>query len=860
MNKDLLKKTLPHLVAVVLFLIIAAIYSKPLLQGKKLATNDYNVYSAISKANTDYEKENDRLVFWNNSMFSGMPTYAISTAKQDNIFNKIYMVLIFGKSVPLNIIFWYLLGFYIMLNAFKVNPWLSILGALAFAFSSYYFVIIAAGHFTKAIAIGFMAPILGGVYMAFDQKRPWAGMFLMSFFMALQILSNHVQITYYTGLTILIFGIFEFVWAIKEKYMLRFAKTVGILAIGLGLAVGINAAFIMTTQEYIPYSIRGASELSAPKADKTSGLDKSYATYWSYGIDETFTLLIPNVKGGASVSKISEESATYQTIDKTLSQYYGAEGSAWVKENITQFPAYFGDQPGTSGPVYAGAFIVFLFVFGLLIVKGKVKWWLLTVTIVSILLSWGKNLDFLTHFFLNYFPGYNKFRTVTMILVLAETTIPLLAILALVEVFKKKIDSKKMLNYFYIALGITGLATMVFIIAPSVAGLSGVDKTEVALAENLSKNIQDKDGQAAFKNEIVNSMYQDRADMVRNDAMRSLAFIILGAAVVFLVIKTKLKPNLAIAIMAVIVLADMWTINRRYLNDDNFVPKREYEVPYAKSKADEAILKDSDPDYRVCNFTVSIFNDGSTSFYHKSIGGYSGAKMRRYQELFDSNIQTEMSNVIAVVNRGSNLTMQDLQSTLDEQNNTHVLNMLNTKYFILNPEYPPLKNNHALGNAWFVGEYKYAENADGEIAVMKTLDPAVEAVIDRKFQDQLKGFAPKLDSTATIVLKEYAPDYLVYESNTSTEQLAVFSEIYYPHGWVVTVDGNEASHFRANYVLRAMRVPAGKHTIKFSFEPPVYKKGVAISYACSITLFLMIFAGAFFEYKKKKGKKGMTDV
>jgi hypothetical protein len=855
MIKELLKKILPHVIAVVIFLIIASLYSTPLLEGKRLSSPDYNIYTAISKANNEYEDANDRLVFWNNHMFSGMPTYAVSTAKQENIFNDIYTVFIFNGAVPLNLIFWYLMGFYILLIAFKVKPWLSIFGALTFAFSSYFFLIITAGHLTKAIAIGFMGPILGGVYMAFDQKRPWAGMFLMTFFMALQILSNHVQITYYTGLAILIFGIYEFVWAIKEKYLPRFAKTVGILLIGLGLAVGINAAFIMTTQEYIPYSIRGKSELTTATTDKTSGLDKSYATGWSYGIDETFTLLIPNVKGGASQTELSEDAATYAVVEKTF-------GKQAAKDVCKGSPTYFGDQPGTSGPVYVGAFIVFLFVFGLLIVKGKVKWWLLTVTIVSIVLSWGKNLEFVTHFFLNYFPGYNKFRTVSMILVLAEFAMPLLGVLALVEILKEKIDTKKILNYFYIALGVTGLATMIFIISPSIAGLSGEGEGEIQMAEYLSSFFPQEEQYAQvkeqFKNDYVNAMYQDRADMVRKDALRSLAFIILGAGVVFLVIKKKLNPKIAVAALGVIVLVDMWPIDKRYLNDDNFVAKRKYEVPYERTKADDYILADKDKHYRVSDIDPrSVFNDGSISFYHKSIGGYSGAKIRRYQEIADSVMYRELQLAQYIVSYGFEKGLSDtaVQSLFDDQAKTPILNMLNTKYLIYHPEYPPMVNNHALGNAWFVDSVKFAENANEELKAMMILDPAVEAVVDRRFQDQLKGFTPSVDSTATIKLIDVAPDYVVYESNTSSEQLAVFSEIYYPYGWQVTVDEKPVDHFRANYILRAMRVPAGKHTIKFTFVPEVYKTGVMISYACSIALFLMILAGAFFEYKRKYGKK-----
>jgi len=852
MNKELIKKILPHVVAVVLFLIIASIYSKPLLEGKKLSTHDYNVYMSVAKANNDYEKANDRLVFWNNSLFSGMPTYAVSTAKQDNIFFKIYKVLIFGDSIPLNLIFWYLLGFYILLNAFKVNPWLSMVGALAFAFSSYYFVIIIAGHFTKAIAIGFMAPVLGGVIIAFEQKRPWAGMFLMSFFLALQILSNHVQITYYTGLMILIYGVFELVWAIKDKYILRFAKTVGILCIGVLLSVGINSAFILTTQEYLPYSIRGESELSSAVGDRTSGLDKSYATQYSYGIDETFTLLIPNVKGGASGTELSESSATYGVVSEIF-------GKSTAGDIIKSMPTYFGDQVQTSGPVYAGAFVIFLFVFGLLVVKGKIKWWLLTVTVLSILLSWGKNFEVFTHLFLDYFPGYNKFRTVSMILVLAETAMPILAILALVEIFKNKIDTKKMLNYFYIALGVTGLTTMVFIVSPSIFGLTGEGKSEEQTAQYFASAFPDDpqydQAKAEFTANFVGAIQDDRADMVRNDALRSLIFIILGAGVVYLVIRKKIKPNVAMGLIAVIIIVDMWPVNKRYLNDDNFVPKRKYEVPFEKTNADKFILADTDLHYRVSDIDPrAIFNDSKISFYHKSIGGYSGAKMRRYQELADSLMYQELYMAQYIVQYGFQNGLSDtaVQTLFSAEAKTPVLNMLNAKYLIYHPDYPPMINHNALGNAWFVGKYEFAENADGEIKAMKTLNPAVEAVVDRKFQDNLKGFTASVDSTATIKLVNYAPDFLVYESNTSSDQLAVFSEIYYPHGWVVTVDGKSAEHFRANYVLRAMIVPAGKHTIKFEFVPEVYKKGVMISYACSIALLLMIFAGAFLEFRKKR--------
>ena len=851
MNKSLINKSLPHVIAVIVFMLISIIYSKPLLEGKKLSTHDYNVYTSVSKANTDYEKEHDRLVFWNNSMFSGMPVYAISTVKKENIFFKIYKALIFGNSVPFNLIFWYLIGFYILLNVFKINPWISLLGSLAFAFSSYFFIIIAAGHFTKAIAIGFMAPIFAGIYLAFEYKKPWKGMILMAFFMALQILSNHVQITYYTGMMVIIYGIFELISAIRDKYLVRFAKTVGILSIGVVLSIGINAAFILTTAEYIPYSIRGKSELSTAQDDRTSGLDKSYATAWSYGIDETFTLLIPNAKGGASQSELSEDSETYDVLTPIF-------GKQTAKDVIKQMPTYFGDQPFTAGPVYVGAFILFLFVLGLMVVKGKIKWFLLTVTIVSITLSWGNNFEIVTNLFLNYIPGYNKFRTVSMILVLAEFCIPILGILALTKIFNDKINKKHLMKYFFIALATTGLVTMIFIIHPSVTGLSGQGKSEMEMADYLASAFgndqQYTQQKEAFKKDVLNAIYEDRATLVRKDATRSLFFIILGAGILFLVINKKIKPKYAVFIFAVIVLADMWPINKRYLNNDNFVPKRKHKILNEKSTADKIILADKDPHYRVCNFSVSTFNDGSTSFYHKSIGGYSGAKLRRYQELHDSIMWREIQSANYLVNVGfqNGLTEDEIQDLYNQEASTPILNMLNAKYFIYHPQYGPIYNQHAYGNAWFINNYEFVNSPDEEINKLKLTDPSEKAIINEQFKANLDGFNFTKDSTATIYLTDVAPDYVIYESNTSSEQLAVFSEIYYPHDWIVTIDNQETEHFRVNYVLRAMRVPAGKHTIKFSFEPTIYKTGVAISYVCSAIYFLLLFGGIFFEYKNRK--------
>ncbi len=807
MKDNFFKRNLPHIVAVLAFLVLSAVYCMPLFQGKKIITNDFSVYLAVSKANTDYYEETGEVPLWSNSMFSGMPSYLISSPKQDNIFAKIYAFFIFGGFTPFNLIFWYLLGFYICLNLFRANPWASLVGALAFALSSYFFIIIEAGHFTKAVALGYMAPMIGAVYYAFDSKKAWIGMLILGFFMALQIIANHVQITYYTGIIIFIYGIFEFVNAIKEKYVLRFFKTVGILVIGLVFAVGISAASLLTINEYMPYSIRGKSELSSGLQDKTGGLDKSYATAWSYGIDETFTLLIPNVKGGASQSELSENSASYSVIDS----FFGKRAARDIAKNM---PTYFGDQPFTSGPVYVGAIIMFLFVLGLLVVKGRVKWWLLTATILSILLAWGHNFNLLTDFFLDYVPGYNRFRTVSMILVIAEFTMPLLAILGLVEIFKGKLDKKKLVNYFYIALGSTGIICMLFIMAPSISGLSGSNNSETEFANTLAsyfpKEPQYEQAKTEFKTSMVDAIYKDRASMVRKDAVRSLVYIIIGAVIVYLIIQSKIKKEIALLIMGVAILADMWTIDKRYLNNDNFAAKKKFEVPYEKSAADDFIQKDKDPHYRVCNLAVSTFNDGSTSYYHNSIGGYSGAKMRRYQELNDSIMGREMQMSLFLINTGyqNGFDASQVQSLFNSQAKIPVLNMLNAKYIIYDPNSAPVINRNAFGNAWVVDDIVWVDNPDQEIMQLRNIEPAKQAVVSKQFQQQLDGFRFSEDTLAEINLLEITPNEVIYQSKTNSEQLAVFSEIYYPKGWKVTIDGEEAEHFRANYVLRAMRISA----------------------------------------------------
>ena len=859
MKKDF-RFLIPHLAAILIFTVVSAFFSGSVFQGDRLKTHDYSVYQAVSKEKTDYEDEHDRIVLWTNSMFGGMPTYVIATPKQENIFDKIYHYLLFAGFIPFNYIFWYFMGFYILMLVFKIDPWLSVFGALSFGLSSYLFIIIAAGHFTKAVALGFMAPVFGGVYLTFSRKKPWAGMMLMAFFLTLQILSNHVQIVYYTFLIAFIYAIFEFVNYVKEKAILRFLKFTAILILGAFIAVAINSAFILTTNEYLPYSIRGKSELSTAVEDRTTGLDKSYATQWSYGIDETLTLLIPNVKGGFSGAPLSEDSETYKTIERV----FGAQAA---KQVVKSMPMYFGAQPFTSGPVYVGAFIILLFVFGLFVVKGRLKWWLLFTVIISILLAWGKNFMWFSDIFFDYFPYYNKFRAVAMILVIAEFAIPLLAILALKEVVSNKFPKEKLLNWFYVALGSTALITMIYIIAPSIGGVESVGGSEYNVAKEFSSYIPSEHAQmkADFERSFVEAIHNDRLSMVKNDALRSLFFIILGAAALYLLITKKIKATHAIAAMTIIVVIDMAMVNKRYLNEENFTAKRNFEKPYLPSVADNIIMADSEDHYRVLNLAVNTFNDGSTSMFHKSIGGYSGAKIRRYQELFDSIMWRDFADYRSLINAGFQNGFDEIQvqDLIDIRVNSEVLNMLNTKYIIFHPEAKPIINNKRYGNAWLVNNHVVAQNADEEIHLMmnsgkesllseEKISLRNTAIINKAFQNELESFSFKIDTNAYVNLKEYAPDYLIYEFKADTDQMVVFSEIYYPKGWTASINGNSKSHFRVNYVLRAMIVPAGEHIIEFRFEPESYKLGVLISYITAITLLLLIAGRIYLEYRKKQ--------
>ena len=802
------KKTLPYIAIIAIFAAITLVYFSPLLAGKKLVQPDIAHFKGMAKEIQDYRTQTGEEALWTNSMFGGMPAYQISVIYKGNILRYVDQAMQLYLPQPAGMFFLYLIGFFILLMVLKVDKWLAMAGSIAFAFSAYFLIIIGAGHNSKAHAIGYMAPVLAGIILAYRGKYVWGGI-LTAIFLSLEILTNHLQITYYLALTCIIFVAVQLIYDIKKHNLPNFAKSTGILVIAAIFAVLTNITNLWATYEYGKYTIRGKSELSSEKENRTSGLDKDYATDYSYGIGESFNLLIPNYKGGASVGSLSEKSNSYNALINN-----GVEQSQ-AKQAIQRLPLYWGTQPQVAGPSYIGAIIIFLFVFALFTTQGKLKWWLIAATILSILLAWGKNFMPFTNFFMHYIPGYNKFRAVSMTLVIAELAIPLLGVLGISNILKKQHEEKYLLKSLLYSVIITGgFCLFVALFGGSLFNFTSPNDSRYGFPEWLTAAIQ-----------------QDRAVMLRNDAWRSLVFVLLGAGILWLYIKEKIKQNVLISALAIFIILDLWSVNKRYLNNDNFERKNLVENPYQPSNADQLIMKDVDPNFRVFNTTVDPFNDASTSYFHKSIGGYHGAKLRRYQELIERHLAT---------------------------GNMNVFNMLNTKYFISmdrQTNQPTLHPNMtALGNAWFVNEVRRTENADQEIAALSNFIPAETAVYDKRFDDMVKGHNFTKDSTAKIDLIGYKPNHLTYQSQANSEQLAVFSEIYYDKGWNAYIDGKEAPYFRADYVLRAMFVPAGAHKIDFKFEPKVYKTGEKISYASSILLILIIlgFIGYQFIYKKNQ--------
>jgi hypothetical protein len=812
--KDYLKQATPHIIAIAIFLALSIAYFYPVLEGKRLRTNDSTVSKINSKEIWDYRAKYNKEPLWTNSIFSGMPAYMISTKYPGNLFAHVD-ILLKKLGDPASVIFLSMAGFYIMLLLFGVNPWLAIAGSVGYGLSSFLFQVIAAGHNTQAIALAYMAPMIGSVWYAY-RRDAVKGALLTALFLTLEIIASHPQMTYYALMCLLVFGGTEFVFAAREKTILKFLKTSAILIIPFIIAIGINFAFLYTTYEYGKSSTRSKSELTAPAANKSTGLDRDYITFWSYGVGETMNLLIPDFKGGSS-EPFNRNSETFKVLKQN--------GQGQVIDQTTK---YWGTQPGTGGPHYVGAIIFFLFVLGLIIVKGPEKWWLLVATLLSVMLAWGKNFMPLTNLFIDYFPGYNKFRSVTFILVISQFCIPLLGVLALRDIFKSETPKKDFLKAVATAAGITGGVLLLIMMIPGFAG-SFLNPYESQTPD-------------WFRSALI----ADRKHLLENDSFRSLVFILLSTGVILAFMFEKLRKEYAVAIIGVLILFDLWSVDKRYLNSDNFQNQIAHNKSFTPTAADSYILKD--PSYfRVWNHAVSTFNDNTpTSYFHKSIGGYNGAKMKRYQELIDSAITKDM-NVFNAVG-GTARTIDDVVPVFDK---TYSLNMLNTKYIIFNPDAPPIVNPKALGNAWFVENPEIAENADMELSMTSRTDPSKAAVIDKRFGDQLTKSSYPIEEGDNIRLLTYQPNELVYKSSAKSEKLALFSDIYYSAGWKCYVDGKESKYFRANYVLRAMIVPGGDHEIRFTFKPSSYYTANTVSLASSVILILLLAGYVVIGIRKK---------
>ncbi|MBA4242055.1 MAG: hypothetical protein C0448_15130 [Sphingobacteriaceae bacterium] len=848
-----IKKILPYLVAIAIFAIINIVQFSPIFSGKALEQGDIVRFRGMSQEVTDFRNTEHQEALWTNSMFGGMPAYQVSTVYPGNWLGNIDKAFHAFLPHPNGYVFLYFLGFFILLLCLEINPWLAIIGALAYGFSSYFFIIIEAGHNSKANAIGYLAPLLGGIILLLRGKH-WLGFAVSTLFLALELNAGHPQISYYGFMLFGLVFIGYFVVAFKQKAIKPFFISTAIFVAACIVGFLPNTGSLYATYEYGNYTTRGKTELTmnanlkSNEGNITSGLDKDYATQWSYGVGETFTFLIPNFKGGASAAIGGVDKDALKSVDPQM------------REQVAQSSAYFGEQPFTSGPVYIGAIVILLCVLGLFIIDHPLKWPLIIGTIMSVMLAWGKNFMGLTSFFMDYFPGYNKFRAVSMILIVAELTIPLLAILALdkfiksaaknetftLPFLKTQIDLKKVL---IISVALVGGFCLISAFMPTLTN-SFIPAGEETQIVNQFRQSGAPDAQIAqFMPDFLSNIEKARESIFKSDARRSLTFVGLAAIFLFLYLTKKLKLELFFLSLGVFILADLWPVASRYLNDKNFVPKAQYDAPPVKSQADEQILQDKSLDYRVLNLSTSTFNDAATSYYHKSIGGYHGAKLKKYQEIIDFHLDKEINAFYD----GLNTAVQNDSLMQIHTAKLGVLNMLNTKYVIVpaKDQSFAIPNPQANGNAWFVKNIKTVANADSEIVALYGLNTKRDAVIQQK-NKEITPVASSYNTGGKITLQSYKPNYLVYETDSKDKGFAVFSEIYYPKGWDAYIDGNLTPHTCVNYVLRGMEIPAGKHKVEFKFEPKAYKTGNTIAMIGSILVLIAVGGGLFFATKKKE--------
>ena len=824
-----LKKYLPDVLVVIIFAVISFAYFFPAdLDGRILYRHDSSAGRGAGQETAEYHERTGKVSRWSNATFSGMPTYQTAPSYQSvSVLNQ--AVKAYHLWLPENVwyVFAYLLGFYILLRAFDFRQSLAALGSIVWAFSSYFFIIIAAGHIWKVMALAYLPPMIAGIVLAYRGKYLW-GFIVTAIFAAFEVDANHVQMTYYYLFIILFMIIAYLVDAIRKKRMAQFVKATAVCAAGALIGILMNISNLYHTWQYAQESMRGKSELVKKDAanQTSSGLDRDYITQWSYGVDETWTLLVPNAKGGASVP-LAANTEAMKKADPNFMQIYQQLGQYW------------GDQPGTSGPVYVGAFVLMLFILGLFIVKGPIKWALLAATILSILLSWGHNFMPFTNFFLDYIPMYSKFRTVASILVIAEFTIPLLAMMAL----KKIVDEPELLTkkakFVYISFGLTGGIALLFALMPTLFFSDFISSQELEAFKSIP---------AEYLSPLESNLRSIRESIFTADCWRSFWIIVIGTLLLFLYKFKKLKAEYMVGAIAILCLIDMWQVNKRYLNDEMFVEKSVREQAQPMTQTDRQILQDKSLDYRVLNLASNTFNENETSYYHKSIGGYHAAKLRRYQELIDAYISPEMQKMMpAIAKAGGDMTKVDGDSLFP------VLNMLNAKYFIVPlqaNQTVAIENPYVYGNAWFVDKVTYVKNANEELDALGKLNLRHEAVADARFQSQL-GESKNQDSTSIVKLTAYEPNQLTYDVRSATGGIVVFSEIFYPE-WTATVDGKPVEIERVDYVLRALNVDKGHHKVVLTFDPKSVKQTETVAYLSYGVLLLVVLFAVYFKRKEDK--------
>lgn len=810
-----------HIAAIVFLIVLAFVYVSPVMDGKRLAQSDIMQATAMQKEIKDNLKPDGTGPLWTNQMFGGMPSYQIWIQYPNNIATYInrYISIIFPN--PANMIVMYLIGAYILFAVMGVNVWLSLLGAIAIAFSSYNFIIIEAGHMNKAIAIGYFPILLAGVFLIFDKRWIW-GAVMLSLGMAVELRSGHIQMTYYLFIAIGLYFVYQAIQTIRNKAWMDYGKAVIISGLAIGIGVSINATNLMINSEYVKETMRGGTELTLTDGDKkvSKGLDKDYAYQWSQGIGECTTFLIPNAYGGGGRTEMPKDGESVKLLVGKGVAANQAEGF------VGQF-AYWGPKPFTSGPTYFGCVIFFLFVLGLVIVRNPLKWWILSAVVLSILLSLGKHFEGFSNLFFDYVPMYNKFRAVESILVIAALLIPVLAVMTVQEIAEAKDDElSKLINKGKkVVYGFAALLAILWLAPSMVYDFQGQNDENVR-----QQMMQMSNGDEAFSNQMVTALQEDRASLFKADTLRSFLFIAMAIAVLYLLATRKLKSEYALMALAVLVLVDMWSVDKRYLNNEAFVSKSKVKNYFQPREVDLQIMQDKDPNYRVFDVSVNTFGDATPSYFHKTVGGYNAVKLRRINDIITHQLTGDSTN-------------------------QEVLNMLNTKYFIIadkaSNQAVAIPNPNALGNAWFVRKATAVKGANEEMLALRNLQPKTELVYDEQFKADVKPIEGRVDTFATIHLTSYSPEKLVYDYESTSAQTAVFSEIYYKAGWKAYLDGKEVPYFRANYILRAMQVPSGKHTIVFEFKPETFYLGEKISLAGSVVLMLLIGGGLFMNYRKK---------